>query len=846
MDFHRMKALNLELSGYKYLRFNHIKKIKIDFDNLIQIILGKNGSGKSKLLKEISPLPAIPKDYEKKGYKIYECEYNGHQYKLVSDFSSKKPHSFLKDGEELNAGGTISVQREIVQRELRYTNEVHDLILGKMKFTEMPPVKRREFLQNISDCDVTYAMGIFKKVLSAERDARGASRELKKTLKLELEKLTVLETDHENIKEKVKLLREEIEFILPHIDPKHLDNGRINHVSGFNPAVKEHEMEDTQRAMQQISKQLIEEIQQLKDMFHLDKDYSELDMDTLDSKSQTLRENILVKRSYIDNVGEEFENIQKLMKGMEDTGVGDIDELKSSKEALSEEIKRTLGNVSTFTFKGDVTPFTYAMGELKVQLVDVLSILPDNSDKRFSKENLTKVETAIEEDIRKLNKCKNMMDRIHERMDHIRNSENNECPKCNYTWIPGVSPRELEELNGKLTGLDKVKRETEVTLKSKQEYREGILEYGGSFKKFRTIFDNYPWASGLFDYLLEEGRIYYTPSDLIPIVDVFANDLDLHAEVWKLKLKELAMEDALLKLETTEVKGGANDLQKHLSSMENRIYETERELEVLDVELNTMRTFISKLERVQSLDAQFYETYELMLEQTRLFAEDRRQTTLMGIHQKCISDLGYSNEIYENTKNHESRISGLNENLKQLENKTKVLKLLAKALSPNEGLIARSMGSFVDRFITKLNNVIGGIYTYGLIIFNSPVGDDGLTYTFPMEVNDMSDMTPSDVSEGSEGQRELIDFAFRLVALSYMGYEDYPMCLDEIGRAQDEVHKSNLMDYVRNLAYVGGQQIFLVSHFASAHTAFNNADFIVLNTSNITTPNKINQNVECT
>lgn len=842
MVLHRMKALNLELRGYKYLRFNHIKQIKINFENLIQIILGKNGSGKSKLLKEISPLPAIPKDFESKGYKKFECEYSGHSYVLISDFSNKQPHSFLKDGVEMNPGGTISVQRELVNRELRYNNEVHDLILGKLKFTEMPPVKRREFLQSISDCDVTYAMGIYKKVLTSERDARGATRELKKTLKLELERLQVIEKDHENIMERVGLLRGEMDLVLSNIDPEYRSN--LNNPQYTNFKVTEQQLNETQQILENLSKRLIGEIQNLKSMFNLDETYVTLDEALFESKVQDLRESILVKRTYIDNVGNEFENIQKLIKGMADTGVENLQELRSSKIAIQAKIKDTLDKVSTFTFKGDVTPFTFAAGDLKVKLVDVLSSLPDNSDKRFSKGNLDQVETSIETNLRKINKINSNIERVLERMDHIRNSENSECPKCNYTWIPGVSPRELAELTNKVGTLKEIVDVTKKELKGQQEYREAILEYGNTFNKFRTIFDNYPWASSLFDFLLEEGKIYHSPSSHIPIIDVFINDLNLHASIWKSKLKELAIEDALLKLETTEVKGGTNDLQKHLSDMESRIYETERELETLDKRLGELRVFMDKLTLVKELDLRFSETYKQLVEQTNTIAHETKQYTLLDIHDKCKKDLIHSTDIYERTKNHKSRIDGLNENLKDLERRLVVLKALGKALSPNEGLIARSMGSFVDRFITKLNNVISGIYTYGLIVFNSPVGDDGLTYTFPMEVNDMSDMTPSDVSEGSEGQKELIDFAFRLVALSYMGYENYPICLDEVGRAQDEVHKSNLMDYVRNLAYVGGQQVFLISHFASAHTAYTNADFIVLNTSNITTPNKINANVE--
>ena len=85
-----MRILSLELCGYRRMRLNQVKRFKITLKEAIQLILGTNGSGKSSLMEELSPLPAISNNYTKDGYKIIELTNNGHQYTLTSKFSPKQ------------------------------------------------------------------------------------------------------------------------------------------------------------------------------------------------------------------------------------------------------------------------------------------------------------------------------------------------------------------------------------------------------------------------------------------------------------------------------------------------------------------------------------------------------------------------------------------------------------------------------------------------------------------------------------------------------------------------------------------------------------------------------------
>ena len=106
-----MRIIRLELRGYIRLGVCNIDHLIYTPESNYQLILGTNGSGKSSLIYELSPLPAHHSQYTKDGLKHITIEHRGATYQLISDFKTGK-HSFSIDGDEnLNRGGTQQVQR---------------------------------------------------------------------------------------------------------------------------------------------------------------------------------------------------------------------------------------------------------------------------------------------------------------------------------------------------------------------------------------------------------------------------------------------------------------------------------------------------------------------------------------------------------------------------------------------------------------------------------------------------------------------------------------------------------------------------------------------------------------
>jgi len=204
----------IELKNYKRLMLNNIKFFKLCPENKVQLILGSNGSGKSSLLKELSPLPALSKEYSEKGYKLIVIEHNGSLYELKSDFSSKSPsYSFIKDDEELNPSGTITVYKDLVNQNFNITNDVHDLMVGKTSFHNMSVSERRVWFTKISDVDYTYAIRYYNKLKEKLRDISGAVKLSKSRLLQETDKL-LNEKEIARLTEERKVLIKVIDILL--------------------------------------------------------------------------------------------------------------------------------------------------------------------------------------------------------------------------------------------------------------------------------------------------------------------------------------------------------------------------------------------------------------------------------------------------------------------------------------------------------------------------------------------------------------------------------------------------------------------------------------------------------
>ena len=184
-----MRLLKLVLHKYTRLRLNMIETIVYEPVAPTQFIIGTNGSGKSSLIHECSPLVPDKNDYEKGGYKHVVFDLEGAVYELRSDFADGQHHSFKRDGKELNEGGTVTVQNELVKQYFRYTPEIHAMVIGENNFTRMNSSERKRWFTMLANANYDYAVGVFKRVTERYNETRHALKRNKDRMVVEYAKL---------------------------------------------------------------------------------------------------------------------------------------------------------------------------------------------------------------------------------------------------------------------------------------------------------------------------------------------------------------------------------------------------------------------------------------------------------------------------------------------------------------------------------------------------------------------------------------------------------------------------------------------------------------------------------
>ena len=208
-----------------------------------QLILGGNGIGKSSLMSELSPLPPDSSDLKENGYKYITIEHRGSTYQLRYNLHKKLDCSFIKDGKELNDGNTIKVQKDLIWEHFRYDNNIHDVLLGVVKLSNMVPQQRREWFVKMSRSDMSYAIGVFNKLKGAERDIKGAIKVNNQRLINEQTKLPN-QQDIDRAKQLTDRLHQELNHLLP---------------------FKEHDLQDFSQELEDISAKLQNASQRLLD-----------------------------------------------------------------------------------------------------------------------------------------------------------------------------------------------------------------------------------------------------------------------------------------------------------------------------------------------------------------------------------------------------------------------------------------------------------------------------------------------------------------------------------------------------------------------------------------------------
>lgn len=819
-----MKILEFRQAKYQRMKLNHIEYFDYKPKSKIQIIIGSNGSGKSSLLNELSPLPANHKNYAQGGYKYIKIEHRGSIYELKNDFEKGQSHSFIKDGEELNTGtGTVTVQYDLVQKYFGINPKIHELALGIRKFHAMPVAERREWFTLLSDANYDYAIGVYNRIREKSRDISGAIKIAKKNLSLETNKI-FSDTEIKALEDKCQSLYQLVQTLLEYRVPVTVS------------------VEQSLDKAEELKEEIYNKTKELGILLNKINPFvsslSNLEQDIEKLKAECNLCKSLSDRYYKDHekITEQFNIAKKLQQQS-------IVDLKQDIEKIRKQIEDR--RLSYHLKLEEVADPGYSVAQIEsiYNWLDpiVLTFKEYKGREDFNIEAKSILETNLELLINKSRANKEVLDRNASIVAHLNSLKNNdkvECPNCKHQWIVGYDQELFDRASAIVAQRSAKDTQLQALIETEQKSLSELTSYLQALEQFNKLIYNTDGLQRFWDYILAEDIIHTAPENIYYLLDRYKYDLETQKEVIiltdQIKRKNASIKEALENkgLDYEYILKSKENLELDIASLQDRHRVALKHLKIAQELLNDSKTMDASAQQLNSL----VEHYNEFSNET---VEALRRTTYNDMLRSIQATLAKHEARLHEVKNHQQVIKNLENQISQLENEERCLKAAAKELSPTEGLIAEGLFGFMKLFIGQMNNFIKRIWTYPLVLQPCALGSDGaldLDYRFPVVV-DTADNIRKDISEGSSAMHEVIDLAFKITAMKALRLEDFPLFLDEFGSTMDPTHKAATIQLINSIMEQDHfTQLFMISHDAVQYGALSNTEVCVLSADNMMLP----------
>lgn len=818
-----MKILSLVLSGYKRLTIRGVNSFAYHPTHPHQLIIGTNGSGKSSVLAELSPLPITPSSYHKDGFKEIELEHRGALYRLKSTIvGSHAKHSFVKNAIELNDGGTGTVQKILVEQEFDITPETFDVLTGKTRFTAMSSPARRAWIMRLSGDNLDYAMRVFQDIRTKHRDTQAILKHTQKRLAEENRKI-VEGMDVTFLQEKANQLKEEITNLMGELDkPQQRSDAIITQ-------------------MQQESKRLVAALNS-----YIEFNASKIVWHGCDHGSVINLKTISLNR-YREKVTEHYTKIRKLEEVITTVAGGNFQSSETTKHEM-EKLEQSIANYKSTLYYAhgninNITRYTSAYYGIHQTLIDLFMVFLDNSDKRFNRESRDHTRVKIEGLKLSLAKLRKVIGDTEHRLDHISTQKDIQCPKCDHHWKPGIYHGETTSLQHNLTKAQTQYNTLEKELIEAEHFMENVMIYSGQWSHWSSIMSSNPQYAVLWNAVTERLHGGFSPINCITVFHEWFNDCKTFDMISG--LYEKITEHRAMMLRVEEV-GYASKAQYDslLNHHHAELEECLTEIEVLEKELAELvssKNLTTQLDVLTSTIVErhrdvttLYSAYVVALRTEMLKEDIYAKQSVLAQHEYQLGEFkAIHNVVSDLQQTEETVLEDLN-----------AYSILMTTLSPVDGLIADQLKGFVSAFVEEINLVLSAIWTHDFTVHPCGLESGELDYKFPITCHG-ADIKIADVAHGSSSQVDVVDFAFRLVVMRMLGLNDYPLYLDELAPSLDEQHRINIMTFVKQYVEMGRcSQMFMISHYDSSHFTFAGAEVCVMDSSNILNmPDVYNQHV---
>jgi len=826
-----MKLISIELKEFIPMSLTRKKYFKLEPKEIIQVILGTNGSGKTSLIREIVPGATARELYRKNGAKRAIYEHN-HKTYIISYDAASNEHRLTEDGKELNESGNFKDQENLIFRLFGINNFVRSLITGEIRFSQLGPQKRRELFTAMSPVSFDYGLDFYTKTKESLNSTSAALRRTKKQLVEEIQKV-VTDEQYQELIDKNKELHKELSILFNEKAPIAQNSEELLHI-------QEH-------AYQSLS-ELVGRVFSLELTPPLGMKIEGLE--ALELEIRACGEKLSAKESLLKDRSAQYESLKQKLASVTNIGNNSLQEVKAKIEQLQTEQKQLLLNL-----KGQYESTQYealASGiesHTYLKLEEIFSTLPLNDDLQYSNTEFTKLKERFNVTITKLQEHGITRTRLQTQIAEIEKHQSDPmtvCPQCSHKWIVGFDPHNLQALK---TALEKLNQDIFSLEQEKKELEQNLSDMQDFFNKYKDyvfIKNSNRHLDVLWQQLDHEHASFRYPRWALNTIGVFQRDCTILAQVVSI-IRRIEKEQATATL-LEQV-----DLDK-LAENKNILSKLEAEITNLTWECKSLREELNLVLRYQQTLKLAFEQLKPQILNTKEKIEELQVQRIETIRQECIheliktfqSKLAMNEEILSKVDYQKGIVEHLSNQITELELEEIALKRLVDEVSPTNGLIAEGLMAFINTVLDQVNQIIEKVWTYGFVLLPCEFktdGEVGLTYRFPIDIDDGTN-TIRDISEGSKAQKEITDAAFRIIAMIYLGFSDGMLFLDEFGDGFDPTHKASSVHAINTIIeQMSFSQLYMVSHIETSYGALKNNDICVLSDSNIRVQGPINQHV---
>jgi recombinational DNA repair ATPase RecF len=811
-----MRCTAIKLIRYERFSLNEFEVFEATFESPLQIILGTNGSGKSSLLEQITPLPPNPSDFSKDGGKVITYEMDGSTYVLSSLFGTPHPHSFFKDGVELNTAGNVTMQRELVKSVFGITPEIHMLLMGNEKFTTMPANRKKDWFIKLCDSDFDYAIRVYNKAREAHRDSVGALKLARNALIAEADKMV-----SEDVLKDSQRLAEELY--------RALNNLLLNRMP------VEHDLFQLEMSAAQLDARILDFSKQLNVALEKSNAFTRTQ-----EESERLLSELMVEHSRAEGkyqaIAKELSQVKNKLEVLRASGVDDLNNLAIRKKTISDEI---LAISSSLRF-GESSHCS-DINSVRSTIREILSEMPDNSDRRYTQQTLTVSRGKLVAITGYIADKEKQLEQIRAALAHYKKHKDNpdqKCPKCEYIYSSGFDKKDYEDLGSEfsnvVSNIEKLKAEKDaLTL-----FCEEADKFATGWRSFHFFKQTHPGLSNFWNYLIEEDFVHDRSKSPDAAFNLILVDLERISVLNERRTQLKAIEE-LEKTLNGDLNQTESSLTESIERLDSELGKCTSQTVSLKERISAVNSEIGLRKSLNSLNERIRHCIREKKSLGRIAKETiRRQcyNESVALIQRELSEVEARISRYTSQKN---RVDQIASDIVRYEQAEKELGLLVKTLSPNDGLIAEGLNGFIVHFVRSMNDFISKIWTYEMEILPCGVQDgEGLEldYKFPIKLPNRSKPIP-DVKFGSSGMSEIIDLAWVFLAKHCLKIKNAPMFLDEFGRTFDPAHKNASVGIIKSMIdHKVFEQVFMISHDYHQYGALVNSQIAVLNSLNVAPP----------